>query len=494
MKKYFQSFYGKLSVVFLLLLLILGSTQIYLTMNSASHYINEVDQRLNFNLAQDMAREIKPLLKGELDFQKIGERIHYMMVMNPKVEIYLLDDSGKILAFFTEPGKKVLADRVDIAPITDFLSGVRHLPVLGNDPRNPERKKPFSAANLTLGNGDTGYLYIIIGGEQYESAAALLRESYLLKTIVKGLLFSVSGAAFVGLLLFALLTRRIHSMSEVIEEFKQGNYRQRIAVQSRDEVGKLGLAFNQLADTIVAKTEALKRKDDLRRELIANVSHDLRTPLASIQGYLETILIKEKEERLTPEERLRYLEIMLKNTEIVNKMVSELFELSRLEAQQVKPKPERFSMAELAQDVVMKFRDRAEKTQVHLKTHLQPDLPLVEADIAMIERALSNLIENAVNYTPARGSVSVEVTGKNDMIRTVVSDSGQGISARDLPYIFDRFYRGRTKNAGNKSSTGLGLTIASKIIEAHGSTIEVSSRVNEGTTFYFHLPAYRIKQ
>ncbi len=488
MRNVFRSFYVKLSVVFLLLLLILGITQIFLTMNSASQFIREVDQRLNFNLAQDMAGELKPLLSEELDFGKIGERIHYMMVMNPKVEIYVLDENGRILAYFAELGKKVQAKQVHLAPIRQFLNHADHVPVLGDDPRNPGRKKPFSIAPIRLGNQGNGYLYIIIGGEQYETAASMLRESYLLKTIVKGLSFSVLGAGMIGLILFALLTRRIHSLSTVVKRFQQGDFQQRIPVTSRDEIGQLAHSFNQLADAVVAKTEALRQKDDLRRELIANVSHDLRTPLASIQGYLETILIKESNGTLTSEERERYLKIILKNTEMLNRLVYELFELSKLEAKQIAPQPEPFSLAELAQDVAMKFHDQAQRKQVKLETRLQPHLPVVNADIGMIERAMSNLIENAIDYTPPEGTIRIEVQRHNSRIRTIISDSGSGIPPEEIPHIFDRFYKGKKKPSGQRNSTGLGLAIANKIIEAHGSSISVTSELNRGTTFSFDLP------
>jgi signal transduction histidine kinase len=491
MIKFFRTFYGKLTIVFLLLLLILGITQIYITMESASHFVSEVDQKLNLNLAKNMAFELKPMLKNDIDFNSIGERIHYMMVMNPKVEIYVLDDTGKILAFFAEPGKKVKADHVDLEPIYKFLKNPSNIPILGDDPRHPESKKPFSASQINLASKGEGYLYIVIGGEQYESVAAILRESYLVKAMLNGLIFSVMVAGIIGLILFALLTRRIRSMSEVVKQFEKGVYEKRINVKSNDEIGHLAQSFNQMAETIVANMEALRTKDDLRRELIANVSHDLRSPLSSIQGYLETIMIKEKNNTLNLEERNRYLEIILKNTKMLNKMIHELFELSKLEAKQIEQKVEPFSVAELTQDVVMKYRDYAEKLNIKIETVFQPDLPQVNADIAMIERALSNLIENAIDYTNENGVVRVELKQENDKIQTIIADSGCGISAKDLPYIFNRFYRGQKKEARKKTSTGLGLAIAKKLIEAHGSTIYVSSQENIGTTFSFYLAIHK---
>jgi len=485
MIKFLKTFYGKLSLVFLLLLLILGVVQFFITMDATVHYINEVDQKLNRNLARDMAAELKPLLEDELNIERIGERIHYMMVINPKVEIYLLDASGKILAFFAEPGKEVKSDSVDLAPVREFLTGAERIPLLGDDPRRPGRKKPFSVASLNLGSSGAGFLYIVIGSQDYDSILALARDSYIFRVLLRGLNASVAFAGIIGLILFAFLTRRIRYMAAVVQDFEKGNYQKRIEKASDDEIGQLGRAFNRMADTIVANIDTLKHTDDLRRELVANVSHDLRTPLASIQGYLETIMMKESS--LDAKERQHYLDIILGDTERLNRMVHELFDLSKFEAQQIQPHPEPFSLAELVQDVVMKFKGQVDKYNIGLNVSLPPHLPFVSADIALIERALSNLIENAINYTPSGGMVNIELQKKDDKISTIVADTGCGIPSEDLPHIFDRFYRSGNAKSRNKSSTGLGLAIAQKIMELHASSITVESQVDVGTTFRFEL-------
>ncbi len=486
MKRFFQSFYGKLSLVFLILLLILGVSQTFITINFYTSYASEVDQRLNHNLAQDMAVELQPLTKRDsLDYDEIEHRIHYMMVMNPKVEIYLLDENGDILRYYTEPGKTIKANSVDLEPIHDFLQGNKPLPVRGTDPRGTGLLKPFSAAQIPLGPNGTGYLYIIIGGEEYDSAAAGLRENYVFQTLLIGLLLSLGVAGIIGLILFFFLTRRIRAMSAAVAAFENGNYASRVPVSSEDEIGQLGRSYNQMADTIVANIAQLKQTDNLRRELIANVSHDLRTPLASIQGYLETILIKEKQ--LLPEERSRFLNIILHDTEKLNRMVHELFDLSKFEAKQIQPQKEAFLLTELVQDVAMKFRDKAERLNISLHAPVVQGLPAVHGDIGLIERALSNLIDNALNYTNEGGTVSVSVSRNNGSLRLSIKDTGVGIPEKDIPHIFDRFYRGGKKKSRDKSSTGLGLAIAQKIAELHDSKIQVESREGEGSRFYFDL-------
>jgi signal transduction histidine kinase len=485
MKRFFQSFYGKLSIVFLVLLLVMAIAQVLITVQASMQYVSEAEQKVNLRLAKDVAAEFSPYLTDSLDLASIEHQIHYMMIINPKIEIYLLDGSGKILAFFAEPKKKVQSEVVDLQPIEDFLSEGAKLPILGDDPRHPGRKKTFSVAPLKIGKDINGYLYIITESERYDSAAGMIRESYIVQTTIKGLIITLIFTAVIGMILFSFLTRRLRAVTDSVKGFEQGKLDNRVDVRSNDELGQLAKSFNQMADTIVLNMEELKRTDDLRRELVAGVSHDLRSPLASIQGYLETILIKD--EKLSPEEKKNYLEIILSNTQLLSKLVAELFELSKLDAKQVQPKPEQFSIAELTQDVVMKLRPQAEKNNIHLEPVFPKEVPRVYADIALIERAMSNLIENAILYTPTNGTVKVVLSKSEKKVSVTVSDTGRGIPPKDLPYIFDRFYRVERSRNRTTGGTGLGLAISKKILELHGSDITVESEVNVGTKFYFDL-------
>lgn len=489
MKGFFKTFYGKLSALFLILLLVMGTVQILITINSWKEYYNEADQKLNQRLAQDMANELKPLVKDSLNIDAVHHSIHYMMVMNPKVEIYLLDGQGKILAFFAEPDKKVKSTHVGLNAVKSFLTKSEQLPILGDDPRNPGVTKPFSAARLTIGPDIDGYLYIILGSEQFDMAINNTRESYVAATIAKGLLITLVFTALLGLLIFAFLTKRLREMTKIVENFKKGIYKARIAVKSHDEIANLGITFNTMAETIEANIDELKKTDTLRRELIANVSHDLRSPLASVRGYLETIQMKDK--TLSGEERARYINILLDSTNGLERLVEQLFELSKLDARQIEPTCEPFLLKEMVYDVMMKFKPRADNAAVRLKVDIPDGLPQVYADVGLIERVLSNLIENAIKYSVQNGTVIISTDkSDNEIIRVRVQDSGPGIKQDDIPFIFERFYRVDKSRSGKTGGTGLGLAIAKKIMEIHNSTISVVSELNKGSTFSFNLQAW----
>lgn len=485
MKTFFNTFFGKLSGLFLVLLTLLGVVQVFLTINTWQAHYDEADQKLNHRLAEDMAKEFKPFLKDSLDYEAVHHAIHYMMVMNPKVEIYILDEQGKILAFFAEPQKKVQVEKIDLEPIGHFNAKSAAFPILGEDPRNPGVKKPFSSAPLKIGSETDGFLYIIIGSEQYDAAISTSREAYVAETLIKGLVIALLFTGFIGVILFAFLTRRMRRMSEVVSSFKQGNYEVRIDAKREDEIDQLGHTFNSMADTIEENIDELKNTDRLRRELIANISHDLRSPLASIRGYLETILIKK--DKLSEEKKQDFTQISLDSTYSLESLVNQLFELSKLDAKQVEPSYEPFLIKDLVYDVIGKYTPKAEKNGITLKVDIKDGLPQAFADIGMIERVLSNLVENAINYTPKGGIVNIFSDSENEKINVRVMDTGPGIKEEDIKYIFDRFYRVEKSRSEKTGGTGLGLAISKKLMEIHNSTLNVASRLNEGSTFSFSL-------
>ena len=487
MKEFLTSFYGKLSAVLLLLLIILGFAQIYITYNSSLELISAADQQINLDLAENIATQLDSVLTREATEEEIESVLHYLMVYNPRIEIYVLDETGKIINFFADP-TAVKAEKVSMTPITSFLKGTPQSLILGDDPRNPGTRKPFSVARVVLGSGDTGYVYIILSGERYNTALEMVRDRYILGTSLKILVIILVLTATAGLVLFGLLTRRLRTMTNKVEVFEKGDYSIRLRDNSRDEIGQLAGSFNRMAGKIQANMIELEKTDRLRRKLIANVSHDLRSPLASMQGYLETILMKEK--TLSKEDRKAYLDVILNNTQLLRKMVEELFELSKLDARQIEPQKEPFSIADLIQDIVLKVKPRADEKEVSISADFRRNLPQVWADIGLIERVLTNLLENAIDYTDAKGNIYMALEQVDGHVNVEVRDNGSGIKEEDLPHIFDRFYRADKSRSLAAGNTGLGLAIAKIILELHGTDINVESTSGEGTRFYFTLPVY----
>ena len=480
-----NSFYAKLSALFLVLIVGLGVVLATFGVRAARQYASEVEQKLNRTLAEEMVPRFEPHLRDSIDTEAIEATIQDMTGINRRIEIYLLERDGALKASFAVPDAQIEQRRIDLAPVRRFMKG-GDLPVLGDDPMAAGTEKPFSAAHIEI-MGRTGcYLYVILGSEQYASVANMVGESYILQTALWGLGLVILVTAGVGLLLFRRLTQRLRAMQDVVADFEAGAFGRRVDVTSNDEIGRLGTCFNRMADNLQETMEELRQADRMRRELVANVSHDLRSPIASIQGYLETVHMKDGD--LPPQERQRYVKTALRNTKRLNTLVNELFELSKLETKQVEPTIEAFPIAELVQDVVMQYEPRAEEQAVNLR----PDLPerhvRVEADIGLVERALSNLIDNAIHYTPEGGQVRVRLDNEQGEVCVAVADTGPGIPEDDLPHIFERFYRVDKSRDRDRGGAGLGLAIAKTILELHGRTLEVESTVGEGTVFRFRLP------
>jgi signal transduction histidine kinase len=304
--------------------------------------------------------------------------------------------------------------------------------------------------------------------------------------VIGVIVFSLLAA----LLVFNFLTRRLRVLAVAVDRFRDSGFTQPIRLMSAnptgDDIDRLGAAVQEMSERIAEQLDLLEQTDVRRRELLANVSHDLRTPLASMQGYLETLLLKHG--TLPPEEERSYLEVAAKHSERLGSLIRDLFQLTKLEAHELQPQCESFSVAELVQDVVQKFMLSADKRGLHLSSRLSIQHAQVHADIGMIESVLQNLIENAMRHTPTGGVIRVEVVPLDKArVAVHVVDSGRGIPSDQLTGLFDRYYRVNRGEASDAGSTGLGLAITRHIVELHGGRIQVESVPARGTTFSFDL-------
>jgi hypothetical protein len=258
------------------------------------------------------------------------------------------------------------------------------------------------------------------------------------------------------------------------------------AGKNADEIDRLAGAFREMSMRMVDQLRELTHNDVLRRELVANVSHDLKTPLASLQGYVDTLLLKDGS--LSAEERRHYLLVASRSAERLAKLIGDLIELAKLDAREVKLSREAFPVAELMQDVMQKFQLQADQKKIKLTVNLPGHPPFVCADIGLIERVLENLIGNAIAHTSSGGSVTLDLKSDVQHAVVAVADSGCGIPAEEIPRIFDRFYRVNDDQRARGEHAGLGLAITRGILDLHQTRIDVASRPGVGTEFRFTLP------
>ncbi len=485
----FKSLFAKLTLTLLLLFSLLSVLTITVTFFATDYYQQEVMQKLNGEIASHIVKESDILKDGKINHSALRQLFRSLMVLNPNLEIYLLDHEGEILEFSAPPWK-VVRFSVNIEPIKRYLSGQTLLPLRGDDPRDYDRSKVFSATTVPFKNNPEGYLYVILGGEEYDSIVEKINNSYILKSSLLVTALGLIIVFFFGLLLFANLTRRLKKLSTRVTNFEKNPQQAPKFTTSHkqgDEINQLTTAFQSMALKIHYQLDDLKTTDHLRRELVANVSHDLRTPLATLQGYIETLLIKES--TLSKEDRRNYLQTAIKHCSRLNKLVTELFELARLDAHETKPQQEIFNLVELVEDIIQKFTVSNHQKDIKLIAEYDSTALFVYADISLIERVLVNLLENSFRFVPEEGVITVRLNDLAEQIQIQVSDNGIGIPDSELPLIFDRFYQ-LDKNRGvENSNSGLGLAIVKRILELHHSIIEVSSIPNQKTTFSFTLTA-----
>jgi len=486
-----RTLYSRLALTLFVLLCLVGVILIQLIGHSSTLYQQEVAQKLNSKLAEHIVAEHTLIQDQKINRQALDQLFHQLMVINPSIELYLLDPQGRVLGY-SAPEGKVKRTQVGLEPIRKFLDDNSRYPIEGADPRNPEGQKVFSAARIVDKDVLQGYLYIVLGGEQYDNVAQMLGHSYILDAALMVLLVALSAALLGGLIIFALQTRRLRVLGSVMRRYAGENQDGGTAIhypentKTNDEIDELGRQFNAMADKINTQIQKLRSMDGMRREMVANVSHDLRTPLTTMRGYLETLLLKNGE--LPPDEQKQYLETALRHTQRLGKLVEELFELARLDSCESVVYTEPFSMGELVQDITQAYLLRAQQKSIRLDASLNPNTPLVYGDIAMMQRVLENLLDNGLRHTPEGGRIGISVDVDSGNVMVQVTDTGCGIPAEDVPQIFERFYRKDTGSSGS-SSTGLGLAIVRRILELHGSVIKVRSEPDRGTTFSFHIAA-----
>ena len=305
-----------------------------------------------------------------------------------------------------------------------------------------------------------------------------LGEQLLASTRRTLLLVSIAAGASAVLLVLGLSQRilaPVEALKNAAQRMAAGDLSQRVKVDSRDELGDLARAFNSMAD-------GLARLEELRRNMVSDIAHELRTPLTNIRGYLEAL----QDGVIAPDERV--LASLHEEALLLNRLVDDLQDLSLAEAGQMKLHREPISVAAVAEQAVEAIRPRAEEKGLSLEVDLPADLPSVEADALRVGQVLRNLLENALRHTFAGGQLRLAARRSGSEVEVRVEDTGSGIAAEDLPYIFERFYRADKSRVRTTGGAGLGLAIARQLVLALGGRIWVESALGEGSTFFFTLP------
>lgn len=451
-------FFRSLRVRLLLTLLFVVSVAIGVTTYFAREGTTDViDDFVAFNAAREQETVVRSLQQSGKDERLTQSRVE-KTARSLNVNVILVGRDG-IVQLASDPrnvGQTVLLPP-DTTPQILYQGKPLYIVITSAAPTNSDSKfsTPFSVSDV------------------YNSIIGSINQSFLL---------AASLALLLAILLSIGLSRRIlkpvEALTAAARQMESGDLNQRVPIKSNDEIGELASAFNAMATS-------LERTEQLRRQMVSDVAHELRTPLANVRGYLEALM--DGALNPTPEViRSVHEEAML-----LNRLIDDLQDLALIEAGQLTLERAPTAVDELIASAVAATQPQALEKGVSLYAESASPLPLVEVDPVRIGQVLRNLIANAIRHTPRGGEVGVAASAGDDRLKVSVRDTGEGIAPDQLPYIFERFYRAdpsRTRADDKTQGSGLGLTIVKQLVEAHGGGVQAQSEVGKGTTLTFTLP------
>ncbi len=304
-------------------------------------------------------------------------------------------------------------------------------------------------------------------------------EEAFLASVRRSLLFVILGGCLLALALGALMayqiTRPLRELRRAAADIAQGKLESRVKIQGRDEVAELARSFNEMA-------RALQDQEEKRRQMLADIAHELRTPLSVMRGHLEALL-----DGLYPLDSA-HLAPIYNETLLLQRLVEDLRVLSLAEAGKLPLEKAWFDVSELVKEIVELVGAGAHDKGLTLQSYIESPLTIY-ADRQRIGQVIHNILTNAINFTPSGGTVTIRARKTDSAVEISISDTGPGIPPEDLPHIFDRFWRKEPSRSRSTGGSGLGLSIAKELVEAHGGTIEVQSAMGKGTTFTVKIPA-----
>lgn len=484
----------------------------------------ESEQRLHLGLAEHLVQDNPLLAQGVYDYDALKGLFHTLMMLGPSFEFYYVDTQGKIITYSADPGK-VKRTHIAIEPIEAVIknrvletslsnsstlptatlepqrdintklnrSQFTSLPILGDDPRQLEHQKIFSAAPVLREGQLQGYLYIIIRGENYDSImqAVKANNQFGESSIIVAISLVVMLLLLLGL--FRYFTLPLCKISNAIKALGDKNWGTQqlnldLTLSQDNELQLVVTTINTMLEQIQQQFSQLQDVDEQRRVLLADLSHDLRTPLASLQGYIETLHIHG--DKLSAIERSKFIDISMKNSKNLKRLIDQIFELAYLEGGQVTMQNESVALGELMYDVAAKFELKAAAKRINISIHPSEFSYQIFADIGKLERVLSNLIDNAIRHTPEDGEITLcvaEHSTDGQKLEIAVKDTGIGINQNELTHIFNARYRASNSQEDKQSHAGLGLAISHKLVQLFNSELYVESELGKGTRFSFEV-------
>ncbi len=453
-------------------LLVMGGVYTLTTLWLAQQAIESVQTRHQRDLAQIIARDHGFVRHGQLDMPAIRRAFQRYMVLNPSLELYLLDPSGRVELFSADPSR-IKRTWVDPKPI---LAALAHPPPrwpLGDDPRSPTGKRPFSAAWLPSPQHPQKILYVVLSAGHVDQVNRYIQESVLLRMAFWGGLAALMVGLLLGGWIFYRLGRRIERTQQAAVQFTlDGEALPEPVTPVRDELDALHNALHDLMARLRQSWHTNHQLQQRKQTLIRGLVHDLRTPLTALQGYLE----------LASEGDHKALQAAEKQLSRLRRLLAQLSLFVRLEGDTLPMAPEDVALKPWLDDLVTRYRTLHPEMEWQLQAECAP---VCTIDLSLMERAVDNLLSNAASYSHAR-QVTVYLGCTAGQVQLRICDDGQGVTDAALERLFDSGFRADAARSGTHS--GLGLSIVRMIIERHGGQVEAKHHSPTGLCIQLHWP------
>lgn len=465
----FKSLFGKLFTVYMGI--ILGSFILLAAILSQAFETYFIYQKKEIMLEQGekiTKQYAKAYYTGIMDLEQLGFE---MEVLDKYLDsmIWIVDANGRIYVVSRTENKEWLGQKLTYEQINEVFQG-KIVTIEG------KFGGYFKEPVLTVGYP------IQIDGKAYGALFMHTPIPEIQKTV--GELYKITLLCLGLSSLFSFffiyfqsrrITQPMKEMNEVAKVIAGGDFQRRLEVVGKDEVGELANSFNYMA-------EELNKLEELRRGFIANISHDLRSPLTSIKGFVQAIL----DGTIPLEKQTTYLEIVLDETRRLTKMTNDIMDLTKMESGQMELEKDQFEINDVIRRVLDQFEQRILEKAVELHLILAEEKTMVFADREQIQRVIYNLLDNAVKFVPEEGTIWIETTVSVNKVYISVKNTGEPIPQEDIFYIWDRFHKGDRSRGKDRTGMGLGLSIVKQILKNHGESVKVENQ-EEGVTFIFTI-------
>jgi len=466
-RSWYRSFYWRIGITFVAFVVVILLTQGLIL----SQIISSEDAQDQYRapvLAAEVAADVASVLARDRGAD-LGAHLKSQ---------YPPERAGRFV-FVAVPGGPTYSSTTEDVPESIRLTAMS---AFGERPLTfSDAVRPITTAPVLVDRQFVGLVLVLV----LESQPTGIRHELGRLLSLPSTLVLMVAAVIVALVVFNPARRRLSALEAAAQRLGEGDLTARAPQAGGDEIARVAAAFNRMAGELESRDAALRTSDALRRQMMADVSHELKTPLTAMRGYIETLRMPEV--ALDAERRDRYFETIDRETRRLERIVKDLLDLARYEHGGIVLQRRLFDIERLFQNVAQRHERAAQTKAVAIRIHVDPLADQLVADPDRIEQAIENLVGNALRYTPSGGTISLRATQAGGTAHLSVSDTGRGIAAEHLWHVFDRFYKADAARAEESSGSGLGLSITKAIIERHGGTIRVTSQPGE-TTFTILLP------